>query len=123
MLIKFILIWKNTRKDFCKEGKPYIGILFYREEWVWEDLTYQTALIREIEAQGMNAVCVFSNGMPNEEMGMPSLKKVFGQFFSSNGFPVIDVLLNTLKFSLTSSGSMDIEFLKNGMFRYCRPTH
>ena len=60
----------------------------------------------------MNAVCVFSNGMPNEEMGMPSLKKVFGQFFSSNGFPVIDVLLNTLKFSLTSSGSMDIEFLK-----------
>ena len=41
------------------------------------------SLIREIEAQGMNAVCVFSNGMPNEEMGMPSLKKVFGQFFSS----------------------------------------
>ena len=103
---------EKYRKDFCKEGKPYIGILFYREEWVWEDLTYQTALIREIEAQGMNAVCVFSNGMPNEEMGMPSLKKVFGQFFSSNGFPVIDVLLNTLKFSLTSSGSMDIEFLK-----------
>lgn len=59
------------QRDFCVSGRPTAGILFYRDEWVWGDLTYQTAIIEELEAQGVNAVCVFSNGMPVEEMGMP----------------------------------------------------
>ena len=56
------------QRDFCVSGRPTAGILFYRDEWVWGDLTYQTAIIEELEAQGVNAVCVFSNGMPVEEI-------------------------------------------------------
>ena len=58
-------------------------------------------MIEEIERQGMNAVCVFSNGMPVLELGMPSLIKIFEDYFCENGVPSIDVFINTMKFSLT----------------------
>lgn len=100
------------QKDFCKQGKPTAGVLFYRDEWIWGDLTYQKTLIEKLEAQGMNVICVFSNGMPIEEMGMPSLAKVFDMFFCTNGVPAIDVLLNVMKFSMTSSGTITIDYFK-----------
>lgn len=98
--------------DFCVPGRPTAGILFYRDEWVWGDLTYQAALIEALEEQGMNAICVFSNGMPTEEMGMPSLTQVFDMLFCKDGVPAIDVLLNVMKFSMTSSGTISIEYFK-----------
>lgn len=100
------------QQDFCEAGRQTAGILFYRDEWVWGDLKYQTAMIEALEAQGMNVVCVFSNGMPIEEMGMPSLTQVFDMFFCQNGVPAIDVLLNVMKFSLTSSGTITIDYFK-----------
>ena len=98
--------------DFCIAGRPTAGVLFYRDEWVWGDLNYQKMLIEKLEAQGMNVICVFSNGMPVEEMGMPSLTQVFDMFFCTNGVPAIDVLLNVMKFSLTSSASITIDYFK-----------
>lgn len=100
------------QRDFCVPDRPTAGILFYRDEWVWGDLTYQAALIETLEEQGMNAICVFSNGMPTEEMGMPSLTQVFDMFFCKDGVPAIDVLLNVMKFSMTSSGTISIEYFK-----------
>ncbi|WP_196591085.1 cobaltochelatase subunit CobN [Pectinatus frisingensis] len=103
---------EEYKRGFYHEGWPTIGVIFYREEWIWKDLAYQTALIKEIEQRNMNVVCVFSNGLPDETMGAPSLEQVFTSFFSSNGMPVIDVLINTMKFSLTSSSSVTINYLK-----------
>lgn len=100
------------KKAFCKPDRPTVGIIFYRDEWVWGDWGYQTALIEAIEAQGMNAICVFSNGMPVAELGMPSLAQVFDRFFQENGLPVIDVLINVMKFSMTSSGSISVDYFK-----------
>ena len=100
------------QQDFCEQSKPTAGVLFYRDEWVWGDLTYQKALVEKLEEQGMNVICVFSNGMPLEEMGMPSLTQVFDLYFCQNGLPAIDVLLNVMKFSLTSSGTITIDYFK-----------
>lgn len=95
----------------CQNDLLTVGILFYRDEWIWQDLNYQTALIREIEKQNMNVICVFSNGMPAEELGAPSLENVFIKFFFSKDM-MIDVLINTMKFSLTSSSSLTVKSLK-----------
>lgn len=84
-------------------------------------LTYQTALIKEIENQGMNAICVFSNGMPVLELGMPSLIKIFEDYFCENGVAAIDAFINTMKFSLTGARSMTLEFLKKECGLYCKP--
>lgn len=104
--------FEDYKKDFCKPNLPNIGILFYRDEWVWGDLTYQSTLIEEIEKQGMNPVCVFSNGMPITEIGMPDLITVFRDCYFENGIVAIDALINIMKFSLTGSRSMTVGFLK-----------
>lgn len=98
--------------DFCRAGRPNIGVLFYRDEWVWGDLTYQSALVEEIERQGMNAVCVFSNGIPQQEMGMPSLYQVFDRFFHKDGVSFIDCFVNVTKFSMTGTGAMTVDYLQ-----------
>lgn len=98
--------------DFCRAGRPNVGVLFYRDEWVWGDLTYQSALVEEIERQGMNAVCVFSNGIPQQEMGMPSLYQVFDRFFHKDGVSFIDCFMNVTKFSMTGTGAMTLDYLR-----------
>lgn len=100
------------KHDFCISSKPMVGMLFYRDEWVWGDLQYQTAMVEALEAQGLNAVCVFTNGIPNKEAGMPAISQVVEKFFCENGLPVIDVLVNTLKFSFTGSGALTLDYLK-----------
>lgn len=100
------------KHDFCTSGKPMVGMLFYRDEWVWGDLQYQTAMVEALEKQGLNAVCVFTNGIPNKEAGMPTISQVVEKFFCENGLPVIDVLINSLKFSLTGSGALALDYLK-----------
>lgn len=101
------------KHDFMKPELLTVGILFHRDEWVWGDLEYQAELINKIEACGMNVICVFSNGLPDTELGIPSLKEVFEKFFNKNRIPLIDVLLNTTKFSMTSSNSVTVDYLKS----------
>lgn len=99
-------------QDFCNPKRSTIGILFYRDEWVWGDLAYQNKLIEEIESHGLNVICVFSNGMPIEEMGMPSLDEVFKRYFTLEEAVVVHALINCMKFSLTTSRSLSLEFLE-----------
>ncbi|WP_378952760.1 cobaltochelatase subunit CobN [Pelosinus sp. sgz500959] len=99
------------QKDFCKSDRPTIGLLFYRDEWVWGDLAYQAALIEEIETQGMNALGVFCQYMRNEELGSPGLRETMAEFFQYDQKSSIDVLLNTIKFSMTSMKAIEQEVL------------
>ena len=99
-------------RDFCDSKKPCVGMLFYRDEWVWGDLEYQRAMVEALEKQGLNVICVFTNGMPNTQMGMPSIPEVVQRFFCKQGLPIIDALINVMKFSLTSSGALNVGYLK-----------
>ena len=99
-------------QDFCQPGRPTVGMFFYRDEWVWGDLDYQSAMVEALEAQGVNVICVFTNGIPNTEIGMPSLPEVVSRFFCKQGLPIIDALINVMKFSLTSSGALTVDNLK-----------
>ncbi|MGN0954924.1 cobaltochelatase subunit CobN [Dialister sp.] len=94
---------------FCIPGRPTLGFLFYRDEWVWGDTKYQDAFIREAEKQGLNVIPVFTNGLPDTKLGMPSLDDVFRHYFIKEGKVVIDGLVNVMKFSFTTSGSISRE--------------
>ncbi|CAA7603229.1 magnesium chelatase/cobaltochelatase [Acididesulfobacillus acetoxydans] len=100
------------RRLFCRTDRPTVGILFYRDEWVWGDLAYQSALVEEIERQGMNAVAVFSPGVPNPELRIPGLSEALSAYFYAEGVPAIDVLINTLKFSLTTTRALELKALE-----------
>lgn len=100
------------REQFCKPDRPVIGLLFYRDEWIWDDLAYPAAFIREAEQKGCNALAVFTNQMPDESLGMPSIRKVFNDFFTLNGETVIDVLVSAMKFSHVGNGSLTTDELE-----------
>ena len=100
------------RGQFCKPDRPVIGLLFYRDEWIWDDLAYPAAFIREAEQKGCNALAVFTNQMPDESLGMPSIRKVFNDFFTLNGETVIDVLVSAMKFSHVGNGSLTTDELE-----------
>lgn len=103
---------KEYQRDFCNPDYPYIGLSFYRNEWLADTLEYQKAFIEECERQHINCIAVLSHGVKNPEMGAPGLEVAFKNYFYQDGKPIIDALVNTIKFSFTASGSLEIEALK-----------
>ena len=96
------------KSRFFRPNRPTIGLLFYRDEWILKDLSYQTAIVREIERRGMNALVVFTNGQANPLIGAPGLTDAFKKYFYQGEEVTIDVLINTIKFSLTTTRALDL---------------
>ena len=112
MAKKFMTDLSLYEKAFLQAGRPTLGLLFYRDEWIWDDLHYQQAFIEEAERQGLNVIAVFTNGLPDPKLGMPTIHEVFEKYFMKEGKPVVDVIVNVMKFSFTTSGSISIEALE-----------
>lgn len=102
----------SYEKTFLREGRPTLGLLFYRDEWIWDDLHYQKAFIEEAERQGLNVIAVFTNGLPDPKLGMPTIHEVFEKYFMKEGKPLVDAIVNVMKFSFTTSGSISIKALE-----------
>lgn len=102
----------SYEKTFLGEGRPTVGLLFYRDEWIWDDLHYQKAFIEEAERQGLNVIAVFTNGLPDPKLGMPTIREVFEKYFMKEGKPLVDAIVNVMKFSFTTSGSISIKALE-----------
>ncbi len=102
----------SYEKTFLREGRPTVGLLFYRDEWIWDDLHYQKAFIEEAERQGFNVIAVFTNGLPDPKLGMPTIHEVFEKYFMKEGKPLVDAIVNVMKFSFTTSGSISIKALE-----------
>ncbi len=77
-----------------------LGLLFYRDEWIWDDTAYVKAFLEEAEKEGYAVLPVFANGFIDELAGMPSLSEVLETYFMKDGQPLIDALVSTMKFSM-----------------------
>ena len=91
-------------------GRPTVGVMFYRTEWLTGDFTYHTALIRALEAQGLNVIAIFTNTVSSAELDSPSLMDAVHAYFFQNGRQLVDVIINTMKFSLKVAGTPIAEF-------------
>ncbi|EJU27855.1 cobaltochelatase subunit CobN [Selenomonas sp. CM52] len=89
----------------CRDDRRTIGVIFYRSEWIAGDFTYHTALIRAIEAQGLNAVAVFSNSYRDERVESPTLFDAMKRYFCRDGKTVVDAIITTMKFSIKAGGT------------------
>lgn len=103
---------KEYRQQFCKPDRGTVGIVFPRDEWIWSDLTYQSELIKAIEAKGLNVIAAFSHWARNADLNAPGVDDAVNAFFYSDGVLGIDVLINTFKFSLTVGKPVDKRFLQ-----------
>jgi len=99
------------RQQFCQTGRPTVGIIFPRDEWVWGDTAYQGMLIAQLEEQGLNVIGIFSHWSRNDELDIPGVDETVRTYFYEQGLPIIDVLINCFKFSLTVGRPVDKEFL------------
>lgn len=100
------------KADFCRNDYKTLGLLFYRNEWLADNLAYQQAIIAAGARKKINVIAVFSHGVKNPEMGAPGLDDAIRRYFMDDGKACIDVLINTIKFSLTASGSIEASLLK-----------
>ena len=108
--IQDIAIYKE---QFLHGAKLVAGVLFPRDEWVWRDLRHQESLIRELEAQGLQVIPVFSHWAKNEALGAPGVDEAVRRFFfDATGRCLVDVVINCFKFSLTVGRPVDPLFLQ-----------
>ncbi len=93
-------------KDRKDNDKPKVGVFFYREEWISNELFYQRALYEALERLQVQPVLFFGQYGGNPRIGAPcfkeSAKKIFG-----HGLMPLDVLINTGKFSLLGLQAME----------------
>ena len=81
--------------------KPTVGLWFYQSLWLNGNLAHIDALVREIERQGANALCVFHLRYKDKARGNRGAFYVADRFFKKDGKTIIDVLINPMLFSLT----------------------
>jgi len=72
-------------------GRPTVGVMFYRTEWLMGDFSYQTALIRALEAQGLNAIAIFTNTFRSEDLDSPTLMDAVNRYFFRGKTRLVDV--------------------------------
>jgi cobaltochelatase CobN len=77
-----------------REGRPTVGLAFYRAHWVTGNLAPVEALVRALEARGLNVLPVFG----------PHLAAVLGALPSPGE---LDVLLTTTSFSAGAGDALE----------------
>lgn len=88
-------------QSHIKPYRPTVGIWFGQYYWVNGNLAHIDALITEIEAQGANAIAVFSLRFKDSDRNNRGADEVVDMFFKRNGKPVIDVLISTIGFAMS----------------------
>lgn len=87
---------------------PTVGVLFSRHYWVNNQLELEDALIRELEANGVNVISVFSYGAKDENLGSKGSAEVIQEYFLKDGVPRIDALIKLQMFFLSRNSRQDI---------------
>ncbi|BBO82439.1 cobaltochelatase subunit CobN [Desulfosarcina ovata subsp. sediminis] len=84
-------------------AKPTVGIWFYQNFWTSNNKAHIDAMVREVESQGANVICVFHMRFKDTVLGNQGPDYVVEHFFMNDGRPVIDVLVNPVMFSLQTA--------------------
>lgn len=107
-----IMDWDEYKSNFCTRTGPNIGLIFSREDWIWDKLEYQKEIIAALEGKQCNVVAVFANTMGDLEKQIPCLADHMRTFYQPDGRTIIDVLINPFVFSLTVAGFLKLADLQ-----------
>ena len=84
-------------------NKPAAGIWFYQNFFTSNNKDHIDAMVREVERQGANAICVFHMRFKDKLLGNRGPDYIVERFFMKDGKPLIDVLVNPIMFSLKTA--------------------
>lgn len=100
------------RQGFLPPDRPVIGLLIPRDEWIWDDLAHQQALMDALKRQNLSVIPVFSHWAADPAQHSTGVDTAVESFFRDKNGWLIDVLINTLKFSLTVGRPVNADFLQ-----------
>jgi len=81
-------------------NRPLVGILFYRSDWLYGNLSIVNALVRELESEGLGVLPVFSYGFADKFLGTASTDEIIERFFMRGETSFIHLLINLQSFYL-----------------------
>ncbi len=82
--------------------KPTVGVWFYESHWTHANTRYVDALVRTLEAEGVNVLPAFCNPATDEE-GQENAEWVAKNWFSDEDGPIVDAVVSSFMFSLGMS--------------------
>ena len=100
------------RMGGLEPGRPTVGLLIPRDEWIWGDLRHQQLLVKTLQQRGLNVIPAFSHWAADPAQNSTGVDTAVESYFRDESGWLIDVLINTLKFSLTVGRPIDISFFK-----------
>lgn len=95
------------------DPRPLVGILFARENWIWQEVAYLKELVNALEDQGLRTLPVYCLWCDNEAEKAPGLSRAVKKYFYKDGKCIVDAVVNTFKISLTLSSQNDKNFMKD----------
>jgi cobaltochelatase CobN len=93
----------DAYRNSLPPDRPTVGIWFYQNFWTTGNKAHIDAMVREVERQGANVLCVFHMRFKDTILGNRGADYVVDRFFMADGKPAIDVLLNPVMFSLAAA--------------------
>ncbi len=91
---------EEFRREFWRENRPAVSVLFYRALWQSGNLAAVDALLEELERIGCNVLPVFCYSLREESAQTDGVPNVFTKYFSENGEATIDCIVNTLSYAM-----------------------
>ncbi len=79
---------------------PFVGILFPRMAWASGALEIETLLVRDLEAEGLNVVPVFTYSVRDDSLGAQGMADVVVQYLVDNGKPRVGAIIKLTPFLL-----------------------
>ena len=96
-----------------EDTRPLVGILFARENWIWQEVTYLKELEQALEAEGLRTLPVYCLWCDNIAEKAPGLSRAVKKYFYKDGKCIVSAVVNTFKISLTFSSQNDKNFMKD----------
>jgi cobaltochelatase CobN len=87
------------RRNYWRESRPAIGILFYRAYWQSDDLAVVDGLVREVEARGYNVLPVFCYSL-RDEAAKDVASNIFSNYFVEAGEPTVDCIVSLFSYAV-----------------------
>jgi cobaltochelatase CobN len=84
------------------DSSPVVAMLCSRMAWINKSLEIENALIRELEARGLNVIPIFSYSIKDQELGTKGMEEIIKEFFLDDPPVTIDALIKLNPFFLGS---------------------
>ena len=94
----------------CKEryeGKPLVGVLFWRSAWLYQEFGPVESLIRSLERESLGVIPAFTYGKDSTTGLGVDKKETVAEFFMRDGKSMVEALV-----SLISFGTVDLSNLR-----------